>query len=194
MRHPLGRRRRARSRSRSSYEGVDYPAQLADSRARTTPSTRPAPSRVLVELGFDPEPSLRALETFAGTGRRFELHGTVRGVRVYDDYAHHPTEVAAALATARSVVGVGSRHRRPSAAPLQPHPDDGGRLRRDLRAARRPHDRARRLRRARRPGSRGDRRARRRAVRRPVPRRLPARLAGGRRPGGRASRATATSS
>jgi UDP-N-acetylmuramate--alanine ligase len=50
---------------------------------------------------------LRALETFKGTGRRFELRGTVRGVRVFDDYAHHPTEVAAALATARSVVGAG---------------------------------------------------------------------------------------
>ncbi len=50
-------------------------------------------------------PSSAALETFAGTGRRFELHGTVRGVRVYDDYAHHPTEVEAALQTARSVVG-----------------------------------------------------------------------------------------
>jgi UDP-N-acetylmuramate--alanine ligase len=50
---------------------------------------------------------LRALETFQGTGRRFELRGTVRGVRVFDDYAHHPTEVAAALATARSVVGSG---------------------------------------------------------------------------------------
>jgi UDP-N-acetylmuramate--alanine ligase len=50
---------------------------------------------------------LRALETFQGTGRRFELRGTARGVRVFDDYAHHPTEVAAALATARSVVGTG---------------------------------------------------------------------------------------
>lgn len=62
---------------------------------------------VLVTLGFDPERIVRGLEAFAGTGRRFELHGEVRGVRVYDDYAHHPTEVAAALSTARSVVGTG---------------------------------------------------------------------------------------
>lgn len=62
---------------------------------------------VLVGLGFDPGDSLSAIEQFEGTERRFELHGAVRGVRVYDDYAHHPTEVAAALATARSVVGSG---------------------------------------------------------------------------------------
>ena len=62
---------------------------------------------VLVSLGFEAESVVRGLEAFAGTGRRFELHGEVRGVRVYDDYAHHPTEVAAALTTARSVVGDG---------------------------------------------------------------------------------------
>ncbi len=62
---------------------------------------------VLVGLGFDPAAAALALESFDGTGRRFELHATVRGVRVFDDYAHHPTEVAAALATARSVVGSG---------------------------------------------------------------------------------------
>jgi UDP-N-acetylmuramate--alanine ligase len=62
---------------------------------------------VLVGIGFEPAAVLAGIETFAGTERRFELHGTVRGVRVYDDYAHHPTEVAAALSAARSVVGAG---------------------------------------------------------------------------------------
>ena len=62
---------------------------------------------VLVGLGFDPAASLAGIARFAGTGRRFELHGTVGGVSVYDDYAHHPTEVAAALAAARTVVGSG---------------------------------------------------------------------------------------
>ena len=50
---------------------------------------------------------LTGIERFGGTERRFELHGVVRGVSVYDDYAHHPTEVAAALSAARSVVGEG---------------------------------------------------------------------------------------
>lgn len=62
---------------------------------------------VLLTLGFALEPALRAVERFGGTVRRFELHGVERGVSVYDDYAHHPTEVAAALVAARSVVGAG---------------------------------------------------------------------------------------
>ena len=62
---------------------------------------------VLVGLGFEAEPSLRAIEGFGGTERRFELHGQQRGVSVYDDFAHHPTEVEAALKAARAVVGSG---------------------------------------------------------------------------------------
>ncbi|KJC63192.1 UDP-N-acetylmuramate--L-alanine ligase [Agreia bicolorata] len=62
---------------------------------------------VLVGMGFAPAETLDAIARFGGTGRRFELHDTVRGVSVYDDYAHHPTEVAAALTAARTVVGEG---------------------------------------------------------------------------------------
>ncbi|WP_423923989.1 UDP-N-acetylmuramate--L-alanine ligase [Frigoribacterium sp. 2-23] len=62
---------------------------------------------VLVGLGLAPDEAIAGLETFGGTERRFELHGVRRGVSVYDDYAHHPTEVAAALQAARSVVGDG---------------------------------------------------------------------------------------
>ncbi len=62
---------------------------------------------VLLALGYELAPAIRAVETFEGTVRRFELHGVERGVSVYDDYAHHPTEVAAALAAARTVIGDG---------------------------------------------------------------------------------------
>ena len=62
---------------------------------------------VLVGLGYDPAKSLAGITKFGGTERRFELHGEVRGVKVYDDFAHHPTEVAAALKAARAVVGSG---------------------------------------------------------------------------------------
>ena len=62
---------------------------------------------VLVGLGFDPTEALSGIATFRGTERRFELHGERRGVSVYDDFAHHPTEVAAALTAARAVVGSG---------------------------------------------------------------------------------------
>jgi len=62
---------------------------------------------VMCALGVEISAATAALGDFVGTGRRFELVNTARGVRVYDDYAHHPREVRAALATARSVVGDG---------------------------------------------------------------------------------------
>jgi UDP-N-acetylmuramate--alanine ligase len=46
---------------------------------------------------------LRALGEFRGVGRRFQLVGEARGVTVIDDYAHHPTELAAALQAARDM-------------------------------------------------------------------------------------------
>jgi len=57
---------------------------------------------VLVGLGFGFEQSCQAVARYQGAERRFELHGEVRGVRVYDDFAHHPTEVEAALKGARA--------------------------------------------------------------------------------------------
>ncbi len=60
-----------------------------------------------IGLGL-PASDLRAgLETFSGTRRRFDFKGTADGVRVYDDYAHHPTEIAATLSAMRDVVGEG---------------------------------------------------------------------------------------
>lgn len=62
---------------------------------------------VLVGLGYEPAKSLQAISDFGGTERRFQLHGEQRGVKVYDDFAHHPTEVSAAIKAARAVVGDG---------------------------------------------------------------------------------------
>lgn len=54
--------------------------------------------------GADPASAAAALADFRGAGRRFELFGTsAGGARIYTDYAHHPTEVAAALAAARTL-------------------------------------------------------------------------------------------
>jgi UDP-N-acetylmuramate--alanine ligase len=58
-------------------------------------------------LGFDADQVVGGLEAFGGTRRRFEAKGTAAGVRVFDDYAHHPTEVAAVLRAARGVAGPG---------------------------------------------------------------------------------------
>ncbi len=60
-----------------------------------------------VLLGVDPPVAATGAGAFRGTGRRFEDRGSAGGVRVVDDYAHHPTEVAALLRAARSVAGTG---------------------------------------------------------------------------------------
>ncbi|WP_051477240.1 UDP-N-acetylmuramate--L-alanine ligase [Arthrobacter sp. Br18] len=60
---------------------------------------------VALELGVDPAVAAAHLALFSGAARRFEARGGGRGVRVFDDYAHHPTEVAAALTAARTVAG-----------------------------------------------------------------------------------------
>ncbi|WP_228373487.1 UDP-N-acetylmuramate--L-alanine ligase [Demequina gelatinilytica] len=54
-----------------------------------------------VEMGAEPHAAAEAFATFGGTGRRYQLRGEAAGVRVIDDYAHHPTEVAALLRAAR---------------------------------------------------------------------------------------------
>ncbi|RYV52490.1 UDP-N-acetylmuramate--L-alanine ligase [Pengzhenrongella frigida] len=58
-------------------------------------------------VGVDPDAAAAGLAAFRGTGRRFEDRGSAAGVRVVDDYAHHPTEVAALLAAARPVAAGG---------------------------------------------------------------------------------------
>ena len=69
-----------------------------------------------VALGAQPQAMADALGAFRGTDRRFQARGEVEGVRVIDDYAHHPTEVAAVLAMARTVAGTGQVH-----VVFQPH-------------------------------------------------------------------------
>jgi len=56
------------------------------------------------EFGLDLEVVLRTFAQFGGVHRRFESHGTGGGVRVFDDYAHHPTEVAAQLSAAKGLL------------------------------------------------------------------------------------------
>lgn len=71
---------------------------------------------VAARLGLPLPPVAAALAGFEGAERRFESHGEVGGVRVVDDYGHHPTEIAAAIETARlgaagSVIVVFEPHR-----------------------------------------------------------------------------------
>ncbi len=55
--------------------------------------------------GVSAEASLAALAQFRGIKRRLERIGRARGVNVYDDFAHHPTAIAATVAGLRSAVG-----------------------------------------------------------------------------------------
>ncbi|MHA7650885.1 UDP-N-acetylmuramate--L-alanine ligase [Mycobacterium sp. ML4] len=56
------------------------------------------------ETGAPVDEVLDGLAGFEGVRRRFELVGTADSVRVFDDYAHHPTEIGATLAAVRSIV------------------------------------------------------------------------------------------
>lgn len=56
-------------------------------------------------VGVDPAQAIAALARFQGVKRRMELRGTVAGVRVYDDFAHHPTAIASTLHGLRRQVG-----------------------------------------------------------------------------------------
>ncbi len=57
-----------------------------------------------VALGLDAGVMADGLRSYTGVRRRFEYKGRAAGVRVYDDYAHHPTEVAATVRAARGVL------------------------------------------------------------------------------------------
>lgn len=60
-----------------------------------------------LKLGVSLESVVEGLASASGVRRRFELKGTVDGVRVYDEYAYHPTSMTAALKTLRDVAGDG---------------------------------------------------------------------------------------
>lgn len=58
---------------------------------------------VAYDLEIPLETALPAVESFSGVSRRLELIGETKGIRLYDDYGHHPTEIKATLAGMRSV-------------------------------------------------------------------------------------------
>ncbi|MCV7412873.1 UDP-N-acetylmuramate--L-alanine ligase [Mycobacterium florentinum] len=72
-----------------------------------------------IEVGAPTDEVLDGLAGFEGVRRRFELVAAVGSVRVFDDYAHHPTEISATLAAVRTVVEQGGEGR--SLVVFQPH-------------------------------------------------------------------------
>ena len=73
-----------------------------------------------VELGFAPPRVTAALAGYRGARRRMEFKGEADGVRIFDSYAHHPTEVAADLRAARDIVAADSTDSKVIAV-FQPH-------------------------------------------------------------------------
>ncbi|MCU1601694.1 MAG: murC [Frankiales bacterium] len=69
-----------------------------------------------LQLGLPDGQLIEGLAGFSGVRRRMELKGSAAGIRVYDDYAHHPTEVRAQLLAARGMTGGGRL-----VAVFQPH-------------------------------------------------------------------------
>ena len=68
-----------------------------------------ASAAVALECGLDGQQIKRGLEAFGGAARRMEYKGEVCGVSVYDDYAHHPTEIRATLEGAKKMTEDGGR-------------------------------------------------------------------------------------
>ncbi len=114
-----------------TQQGTEAVAEIklrAESRPRTMRLSVPGRHMALnalgallaaAEAGATLDVVLDGLAGFDGVRRRFELVGTAEGVRVFDDYAHHPTEVRATLAAVRAVVEQSGDGR--AIAVFQPH-------------------------------------------------------------------------
>ncbi|MCW2598376.1 MAG: murC [Frankiales bacterium] len=99
------------SGSNSSYDAVLRGRRLGEVRVQVpgVHLARNSAAALLAGIGLGlPEAQLiEGLAGFTGVRRRMELKGSAAGVRVYDDYAHHPTEVHAQLVAARGMTGGG---------------------------------------------------------------------------------------
>ncbi|HJR44029.1 MAG TPA: UDP-N-acetylmuramate--L-alanine ligase [Actinomycetota bacterium] len=97
------------------HDGHDVAVELRVP-GRHNVSNALAAAAACVEVGVDLGTVAAGLRSYSGVERRFHIKGSVDGVTVIDDYAHHPTEVRATLAAARSggwdrVVAVFQPHR-----------------------------------------------------------------------------------
>ena len=58
-------------------------------------------------IGIHPKDSVSILTNFSGVGRRLELLGERSGIRIFDDYGHHPTEIRAVIQSIKGIIGSG---------------------------------------------------------------------------------------
>jgi UDP-N-acetylmuramate--alanine ligase len=90
------------SRFRLIHGGRDLGEFLVHGAGRHNVLNAAAAALVGLELQIDPEIIRDGLASFTGVDRRFQIRGESAGVTVIDDYGHHPTEIAATLAAART--------------------------------------------------------------------------------------------
>lgn len=95
------------SRARALWKGKSIGHLELNVPGRHNIDNAAAALAVGLHLGLPIAGLLAGLASFAGTGRRFELKGTVHGIRVIDDYGHHPTEIRVTLDAARRYAGDG---------------------------------------------------------------------------------------
>jgi UDP-N-acetylmuramate--alanine ligase len=95
------------SRARALWKGKSIGHLELNVPGRHNVDNAGAALAVGLHLGLPAAGLLAGLASFAGTGRRFELKGTVHGIRVIDDYGHHPTEIKVTLDAARRYAGDG---------------------------------------------------------------------------------------
>jgi UDP-N-acetylmuramate--alanine ligase len=95
------------SRARALWQGKSIGHLELNVPGRHNIDNAAAALAVGLHLGLPTAGLLAGLASFAGTGRRFELKGTVHGIRVIDDYGHHPTEIRVTLDAARRYAGDG---------------------------------------------------------------------------------------
>ena len=95
------------SRARALWKGKSIGHLELNVPGRHNIDNAAAALAVGLHLGLPTAGLLAGLASFAGTGRRFELKGTVHGIRIIDDYGHHPTEIRVTLDAARRYVGDG---------------------------------------------------------------------------------------
>lgn len=96
-----------------SLEGTSFTATIDDERfevALAVPGQHYAQDALLAlaagrQLGHQVADLVKGLAEYRGAARRMESVGQVAGVRVFDSYAHHPTEIAADLTAARAMAG-----------------------------------------------------------------------------------------
>lgn len=95
------------SQARALWKGKSIGHLVLNIPGRHNIDNAAAALAVGLHLGLPTAGLLAGLASYAGTGRRFELKGTVHGIRVIDDYGHHPTEIRVTLDAARRYAGDG---------------------------------------------------------------------------------------